>query len=217
MIQSKSPRAIACPRRRVAGCPARFAAVLALLAALSACAPAPIRPSGAAGDAAAQARREQVLAAQPDWSFSGRVAVSQAGDGGSARIDWTQHGDDYEIRLAAPVTRQGWRLSRKGGLARLEGLDGGPREGPDAEALLLEATGWRLPVERLAAWVRGARAPGPATLSSDPLGRPALIQQDGWTVEYREWDAADPARPLRVFADRDTARVRLVVERWSTP
>jgi outer membrane lipoprotein LolB len=217
MIQSTTSRVRAPRARRDAVRPSRLLAVLALVVAVAACAPAPIRPSGAAGDDAAQARREQALAAQPDWTFSGRVAVSQAGDGGSARIDWTQRGQDYEIRLAAPVTRQSWRLSRTGGLARLEGLDGGPREGADAEALLLEATGWRLPVDRLAAWVRGARAPGAAELSSDPLGRPALIRQDGWTVEYRGWDEATPARPLRVFADRDTARVRLVVERWSIP
>lgn len=217
MISSKFPasrRLARRPRHAIAGW-----ASLALCLALAACAPAPVRPVAgpAAGDEAAQSRREASLAAQRDWSFSGKIAVSQAGDGGSARIDWTQRGGDFDIRLAAPVTRQGWRLSRTGATARLEGLPGGPREGADAEALLLDATGWRLPVDRLAAWVRGARAPGTAEFESDPAGRPSLIRQDGWTVEYRAWDAADPARPLRVFADRDTARVRLVVDRWSAP
>ena len=192
----------------------RLAAAATLLA-LAACSPAPIRPTTASADEAAQARREADIATRRDWSFTGRVAVSQGEQGGSARIDWAQHGDDFEIRLAAPITRQSWTLSRTAGQARLEGMPGGPRDGADAEALLQDATGWRLPVDRLAAWVRGARAPGPATLSSDPQGRPALIQQDGWTVEYREWDAATPPRPVRVFADRGEARVRLVIERWS--
>jgi outer membrane lipoprotein LolB len=204
-------------RRSSAGGGTRRALLLgAFLLVLSACAPAPVRMPAAADDAA-QARREQVLAAQTDWSFSGRLAVSQGDSGGSARIDWSQRGADFDIRLAAPITRQSWRLTRTGGLARLEGLSGGTREGTDAEALLAEATGWHLPVDRLAAWVRGARASGAATLESDPAGRPALIRQDGWTVEYRDWDAADPPRPLRLFADKETARVRLVIERWSAP
>jgi outer membrane lipoprotein LolB len=207
----------ACKQERVPVTVLRALVLWACLLALPACAPVAVRAPAETADDAAQARREQALAAQPDWSFSGRVAVSQGDSGGSARIDWIQRGADFDIRLAAPITRQSWRLTRSGGVARLEGLPGGTREGGDAEALLGEATGWRLPVDHLAAWVRGARAPGAATLASDPSGRPARIGQDGWTVEYREWDAADPPRPLRVFADRDAARVRLVVERWSSP
>lgn len=189
-------------------------AMLAMV--LSACAPVATRPPVVA-DADAQARREQALASTANWSFSGRVAVSQAGEGGSARIDWSQRGADFEIRLAAPVTRQSWTLSRRGGRARLEGLDGGPREGSDAEALLRDATGWQLPVDTLAAWVRGARAGAGATLATDPQGRPALIGEQGWTVEYRAWDAGTPALPLRVFARKAPASVRLVIDRWSTP
>ena len=186
--------------------------------ALAACAPLSTRPPRAvSADSDAQAARELALSAATRWSFSGKVAVSQTGNGGSARIDWVQDGPDFDIRLAAPVTRQTWHLSRHGALARLEGLDGGPREGPDAEALLLEATGWQLPVDTLAAWVRGTRAGPQATLESDPLGRPALIREQGWTVEYRAWDAGSLALPLRVFARRDAASVRLVIERWSTP
>jgi len=206
------------PRVPVAGLFALRAGCLAMaLSAVSACAPVQVRPPAESADEAAQASRERALAAQPDWSFSGRVAVSQGDSGGSARIDWVQRGADFDIRLAAPITRQSWRLVRAGGVARLEGLPGGPREGGDAESLLADATGWHLPVDHLAAWVRGARAPGASTLASDASGRPALIRQDGWAVEYREWDASAPPRPMRVFADRDTARVRLVVERWSSP
>lgn len=194
----------------------RAAIIAGALSLMAACAPVATRPA-AVGNGDAQDARERSLATVRDWSFSGRVAVSQAGEGGSARIDWTQHGADFDIRLAAPVTRQSWRLSRRGGHARLEGLEGGPREGDDAEALLHEATGWQLPVDTLAAWVRGVRAGPDASLSSDPQGRPALIGEQGWTVEYRDWDSGAPALPLRVFARKDPASVRLVIDRWSAP
>lgn len=182
-----------------------------------ACAPAPVRTSADATLLAAQSAREAELAADTDWLLVGRLAVDANGDGGSGRIEWRQRGDDYTIRLSAPITRRSWVLSRTGGEVVLSGLDRGELHGTDAEAMLAEATGWRIPLTALAAWARGARAGGPAQIEFGPAGLPALISQQGWTVDYREWDAGVPSRPKRVFATRGDASVRLVVETWGEP
>jgi outer membrane lipoprotein LolB len=186
---------------------------------LGGCARAPVRPTpvaDAARSEAAQAAREAALAPLRAWQFTGRIAVSTDGRGGSGRIEWVQDGDDFDVRLSAPVTRQSWRLHQAQGRVRLEGLEGGVREGADAEALLLEATGWRLPVADMAAWVRGVRGTGsPATVESDTLGRPLRIAQTGWQVEYPAWDAATPPLPTRVHATQGAAKVRLAIETWS--
>lgn len=196
----------------------RLLVVAVLALTLAACAPAPLRRAPDAALLAAQSAREAALAEAPVWSLSGRIAVSDGRDGGSGRIEWSQAGDDLDIRLSAPVSRQSWRLVRQGGRVRLEGLDGGPREGDDPQRLLWEATGWLIPVDALAAWVRGARAPGAATLAFGAEGLPALLEQRDWRVEYRAWDqAAAPPRPLRVFASRGEARVRLQIDRWGWP
>jgi outer membrane lipoprotein LolB len=192
--------------------------LLALAAVAAGCATtAPVRTAANAPLLAAQSAREAELAANPAWSLVGRLAVDAAGEGGSGRIEWQQRGDDYTIRLSAPVTRRSWVLEQRGGDVVLSGLDGGERRGTDAEAMLAEATGWRIPVAALGAWARGARAAGPAQIEFGPAGLPALISQHGWEVDYREWDAAEPPRPRRVFASRDGASVRLVVEAWGEP
>lgn len=192
---------------------------LAAIGLLGACARAPVRPTpvvDAVRSEAAQAAREAELASQRSWRFVGRIAVSTDGRGGSGRIEWAQDGDDFDVRLSAPVTRQGWRLHRAQGRVRLEGLEGGVREGTDAEALLLEATGWRLPVADMAAWVRGVRGEGsPATVDSDTQGRPIRIGQSGWQVDYPAWNEDAPALPTRVQAARGEAKVRLAIETWS--
>ncbi|MEO8161841.1 MAG: lipoprotein insertase outer membrane protein LolB, partial [Arenimonas sp.] len=187
-----------------------------LLALLAGCSAAPPRPAVDA-DAGAQALREALLASQPDWGFHGRVALSQDGKGGNAGIRWRQHGTAYDIELQAPITRQSWRLHSEGGRVALEGLDGGRREGTDAEAMLLEATGWRIPVAAMTAWVRGARGSGTAQLAIDPQGRPATLLQGGWSVEYRGWFEGEPPLPQKLFARKDGASVRLVVEAWESP
>ena len=200
------------------------AACVALLALLPpACAtlppPAPLPATVPPTAEALQAldRREQALRATPDWSLSGRIAVVSGRQGGSGRIDWHQHGERYDISLAAPVTRQSWRLTGGPGGARLDGLEGGPRSGPDAEALLREATGWDIPVTRLADWVRAVGLDG-AEVGYSADGLPAVVRQD-WRLDYGGWaDAAlgdgQVRMPARVAAEKGTARVRLVVDGW---
>lgn len=195
---------------------------------LAACAVQPVRtPAPVTGDPGQhQAWRESMLATRTQWSLQGRVAVSNGRDGGSGRIDWRQHGARYEVALSAPVTRQSWRLSGEPGAARLEGIEGGPRSGSDATALLLEATRWEIPVEALASWVRGARASvarhGAANPRYGPDGRLARLVQAGWTIDYADWRPVAPAAtaapllelPHRLNATRGQATVRLIVDEW---
>jgi outer membrane lipoprotein LolB len=215
------------PRSRAALAAVMFAGVLAL----AGCAVAPMRApppvvlSPAEHDAAmaAQAAHEAALALHPDWRLEGRVALTNNGRGGSGRLEWQQHGGDFSVELSAPVTRQGWRLSGREGDVVLEGLDGGPRRGTDAATLLREATGWEIPVGALASWVRGARAGvsaptggSRAELEFAADGRLIRLHQDGWTLDYADWQARPDGTvlPMRISASRDAARVRLVVDAW---
>lgn len=168
----------------------------------------------------AEAARVQALRARPDWAFQGRVAVSNGKDGGSGRLDWNQQGGRYHVQLSAPVTRQSWVLQGEpGGAARLEGLQGGPRDGADARLLLLEATGWDIPVGGLPDWIRGLVPEGgaDASVQRDAEGRPRRLQQDGWEVQYLDWYPAEadrPALPRRIEASRGQAKVRVLVDQW---
>ncbi len=185
--------------------------------------PAPAVVETVSAEAAqAEAARVAALQAQPEWSFQGRVAVSKGKDGGSGRIDWQQAGRRYVIELSAPVTRQSWKLtgdSQHGG-GRLEGLAGGPREGEDAQQLLLEATGWEIPVNSLPEWVRGLAVADPAgagKVERDGEGRPRRMQQMGWQIQYLDWypaEAGRPSLPRRIEASSGDAKVRLLVDQW---
>jgi len=188
--------------------------------ALSACASRPPAPplAAIAGTAEAhQAARVAALAQASAWSMTGRVAVSNGKDGGNGRIEWSQQGPRFDVALSAPVTRQSWRVTGEPGQARLEGLDGGTRSGPDAGELVREATRWDIPVAALAAWVRGAGATDAATLRFGADKRLAQLAESGWTVDYADWRPApggDFELPDRVEARKGESRVRLVVDEW---
>jgi outer membrane lipoprotein LolB len=201
---------------------ARLGAI-ALLLSLAACAGravrAPLLP-GTASLMETQAQRTSALSAHPRWTMQGRVALSNGRQGGSGRIDWQQQdADAYSVSLSAPITRQSWRLSADGRTARLDGMEGGAREGTDAEALLRDATGWVIPVSALGAWVRGVAAPGSqqADMAFDAQGDLAELRQDGWTIDYSDWQT-QPALglklPHRLTANQGDARVRLIIDAW---
>lgn len=190
---------------------------LALIVLLAACAGRPTRSGDDDVALAAQATRERLLAEQADWTVHGRLAVSNGRDGGNGQLTWEQQGEQTRFEMRAPVSRQTWRLVAGPGRARLEGLEGGPREGRDAEALLQSELGWTLPLADLAAWARGMRGRGPARIEFAADGLPRLIEQRGWSIEYRGWDSrTEPPLPSRVFASRGQQRVRLAIERWDS-
>lgn len=209
----------------------KAAAAVMLALSLSACVSlgerkAPIAPAVVARVSAeaqrAESARVAALHTQPQWSFQGRVAVSKGRNGGNGRIDWQQQVRQYVIELSAPITRQSWRLSgnshsRDG---RLEGLDGGPRQAEDAQQLLLDATGWDIPVNQLPDWVRGlvvADTAAAEQVQRDVEGRPREVLQMGWGIQYLEWYPAEGGRPVlprRIEAVKGDAKVRLVVDSW---
>ncbi len=177
---------------------------------------------------AEQAQARRAWWAQYDtWGFTGRAAIESAGRGGSGRIEWRQ--DDarhYQVALSAPITRQSWRLigDLHSEAGRIEGLEGGPREGEFAEDLLRETTGWQVPLQQIGDWVRGmpADAYPLATIDYDPEGRPSRFEQAGWTVRYTGWRpgaTGGPDLPAKIEAetagDAGRARVRLVIEDWT--
>ena len=181
---------------------------------LAACAPVPLRRPADEAALAAQAARERQLAGVDQWTLEGHLAVSDGHDGGSGSLRWTQDGDRYDFELRAPITGKSFRLSGGPGGALLEGIEGGPLRGPDAEALMRKALGWEVPLDDLRAWVLGLRAAGsPAELHFGEQQLPSLLAQDGWAVDYRAWDVAhQPPLPQKVFASRPPYKVKLSID-----
>lgn len=190
--------------------------VAALL--LAACAPN-VRVRADAGLLNEQLAREHALAHADHWTLRGRLGVVSANEGGSGSFTWTQDGNRYEFVLRGPLSGKSFRLSGDADGALLEGVDGGPRRGADAQTLLRDALGWDVPLRELRAWVLGLRADsGPAELSFGTDRLPAVLRQDGWVVDYRRWDTTrTPPLPLKVFAERAPYKVRLSIDAWQIP
>jgi outer membrane lipoprotein LolB len=206
----------------------KYRYLLALVLLLPACQPPatkPVTPTVSANPAdflQQQMSRELNLSRQNVWAFRGRAAISDGVQAGTVNMHWKQQGDSFDIEISVPITRQTWRL-RSAGPQRVQlqayGLT--VMEGESAEAVLKQATGWQIPFADLQAWVRGMRAEGVANAAFAPSGLPASFKQNGWFVDYREWNQSVLPMPTKVFANTSkngkNASVRLQIERWEMP
>lgn len=190
----------------------RQAVVVLACLVLAACAQLPRRSAGDDWRPVAGIAPDAVVA----FRVSGRLAVSDGRDGGSAGFLWSQRGEAFEVELRQPVSQRTWRLVGDDRGAVLQGGDDGPRQGADAQALLFEVLGWHLPVRALVDWVRGL--PGSDApverLERDGQGRLRLLRQSGWQVEYRGW-LDGSAWPTRIQARQGDHSVRIHVQDWA--
>ncbi|WP_404368685.1 lipoprotein insertase outer membrane protein LolB [Marinobacter sp.] len=167
-------------------------------------------------------QRQQALLAFTHWTLTGKLAVRQGEDSGSAVINrWTQRGASYELSLSSAFLGMGHtRLSGVPGYLELTLPDGETYRSSDPDALTEAATGWQLPLDSLVWWIRGL--PSPASnfrLLFDDQDRLAVIYQQGWEIRYDRWREFVPGKPelpARINALKEDRRVRVVVTSWQT-
>lgn len=168
------------------------------------------------------ADRQSNLQDFDQWQLTGKLAVRQPGDSGSAVINqWTQNGEQYQLALSSSFLGMGrTRLEGSPGFIELELPDGETYASSDPQGLIYAATGWELPIDALIWWVRGLPSPdGDFRLAFDADDQLAQIQQKGWTIRYERWRAFvddRPPLPARLTARKGEKLVRLIVSSWAS-
>ena len=100
---------------------------------------------------------------------------------------------------------------------RAEWPDGRSVEARDWDDMTARVLGVPVPVQGLAAWLRGAsRGTTPSSVERDAQGRTSVLSQDGWEIVYAYADqaAVHPARLTLRYAQGEPTEVRIVLDRW---
>ncbi len=146
---------------------------------------------------------------------NGRVAVVATGDGFTASLRYAQQGREANFSLDGPLGLGGLRVEFDDRDLAIATSRGERLDGPEARAELERRLGFELPLAELRWWLLGIPAPGDAAVDSQDSGEIRGFTQNGWQVSI---DARAPglgfALPRRITAQRDGARMKLLVERW---
>tara|TARA_R110002110_G_scaffold303871_2_gene518058 strand:+ start:694 stop:1329 length:636 start_codon:yes stop_codon:yes gene_type:complete len=201
----------------------RIWATLLMIASLSACTTIQLEPlpAGMTDQPPADWQARSAKLRQFNrWQLSGKLAVRQPSDSGTAIINyWKQDGEAYDLALSSSFLGMGsTNLKGVPGFIELTLSNGETYRSGDPDALMKAATGWQLPLESLTWWIRGLPAPGgDFRLLFDDRGELAMIRQAGWEIRYDRWHELQgdiPALPARITALKEDKRVRVVVSNW---
>ncbi len=194
--------------------PGPVTAILLLAISLSACVQAPVEnrvtPSWDA--------RMDELKGLETWNLKGRIAVRTPDESGSGSLHWAQRRDEYDLRVIAPFSGGVYELSGTAGTVSLRSPDNSLLQAGDAESLLYEAAGWRLPVSEMVFWIRGIPAPSLQVdrLLLDGENRVSELSQGGWSIRYKRYTGVGGvSMPARLDLENGEVRVRLSVREWN--
>ncbi|WP_312342951.1 lipoprotein insertase outer membrane protein LolB [Stutzerimonas nitrititolerans] len=150
------------------------------------------------------------------WQISGKIGIRAPQESGSGTLFWLQRQEYFDIRLSGPLGRGATRLTGRPDAVALEVAGQGRFEADSPEALVQSQLGWQLPVSNLLWWVRGLPAPDSRSrLSLDDQSRLAMLQQDGWDVEYLGYSAENGfALPARIKLSGRDLQITLVIKDW---
>lgn len=152
---------------------------------------------------------------EASFELSGRVAVRSAQEAASGRLFW-RHGPAFDdLMISTPLGQGVAEITRRGERYTLTTADSHRVSASDPEALTEQALGWRLPLAGLPDWVLGKRysdAEGETRYGQN--GRPQLIRQLGWRIEYLAYDE-QAGLPSRLRLTRDGLDIRLTIDSWA--
>ena len=199
---------------------ARFApgAVAVLILAGCRTAPPPVTAVQGPGADAPWAEQYAALQTFDSWTLTGRVAVAARGQGFSANLRYRQQGGSADLSLDGPMGLGGMRMQVGERDISVTNSRGETLDGAAARAEIESRLGFELPLAELRWWLLGVPAPGsPSESHDDGAGGPVRVfAQNGWRVSVLSrapWLGF--ALPQRLTAEREDARLKLLVEQWT--
>lgn len=162
------------------------------------------------------AEQHAALARLDRYGLDGRVAVAAGGEGFSASLRVQQRPRRSELALDGPLGIGGIRVALDEGEVQVTTSRGEKLDGEQARAELERRLGFELPLSELRWWLLGIPAPGDASVDADAVsGEIRAFTQKGWQVRIDSRVAGlGFLLPRRVTAQREGARLRLLVEHW---
>lgn len=152
------------------------------------------------------------------WDLRGRLAVQADERGWQASVQWRRDREHHRIQLSGPIGGGAVLLEQDSDGASLTERGGQKHHNRDIEALMAAVTGWSLPLNGLAYWVRGIPAPDAESATElDNEGTLATLRQQDWHIRYLEYGDFNGQRmPTKIFLRREDGglEVRLVLNNW---
>jgi outer membrane lipoprotein LolB len=165
----------------------------------------------------ASAEKKNITAPEVNsWQISGKIAIQNARNSGSASVDWTKRNNNYDIAIVGPIGTGTVKLSGHPGFVSMQTSDGKHYTAKSAEDLLAKQWGYNLPVSNMNYWIRGLPVPNvPSKTKYDGQNRLTNLVQSGWRIQYPSYAKSGKLDlPNKIFIYSSGLTVKIVVYHW---
>lgn len=160
--------------------------------------------------------QKQLLAIH-NWQINGRIGFKVPGHSGSASLTWIQNNDTYTLSISGPFEQSLAKIrgDSKTVIAHIAGRST-PLKGTSPEQIMLNITGWSLPISGLRYWVRGLPYPDiKSKITLNGQGQPATIIQQGWHITYRGYDSINGTPlPASIKVIGGKIMLNIAINKW---
>ncbi len=153
------------------------------------------------------------------WEVRGRLGIQSEYNGGSLDIIWKQMGDDFTMRLIAPLGAGTYLIQGGKSFAEIHFPDGKKKMINSIDDIFSSTFNVELPASALLDWVRGIPASA-LTLEAIDWNQQGLMkhaEQSGWNIEISKYAGSEMAMPHAIYVtrnDNDEMDIRLVLRQW---
>lgn len=148
-----------------------------------------------------------------EFTASGKLGIRSDAVNESARFNWIQQGNDYEIELLDPFGRQVMDLVGETGQVVLRSSnEPNARVARTPEELMQQLLGWQVPVAPARFWIQGHPAPGVAFETA----KVNQFKQLGWEIEILtlQQNKAGIMLPRKVKLSHKDLSLTLIINDW---
>ena len=183
----------------------RLLTLLVFMSLLVSCAETPVK-----SNIPFQLTDRDYLYDKVDWSFSGRLALSDKDDSFSGSISWMQQGAHDYLELAGPFGQGRTLIAIFEDNVVVDYGDERLQYFGDVDEVVSTQLGVEIPVSALKYWVLGLVKP---SVEYSLLENGFL--QSGWRVQYQVMDViGEDVLPSKVRVERNDVKLKLIINQW---
>lgn len=152
-----------------------------------------------------------------DWRIRGKIGYQSKQESGSAYVDWVQSRDSFHITLTGPLGQGTTIISGNAQGAKLESNKEGIHYAESPEQLLMDHTGFALPVSDMYHWIKGMpSSSNNEKVALSPENTLQQLQQGDWQIDYTNFQPhLNNLLPTRIKIKGRALKITLVIKEWA--
>lgn len=152
------------------------------------------------------------------WQFNGKFAIKTPQETRSAKINWAQVNEQYDINLYTTFGITVMKIKGDEGYVEIT-TDGDPIIGSSAEQLIWQLTRWHIPVNQLKLWVKGnvPNAIEPTLNENNQFRQGHIVDSNGetWLLRLGEYKTIGThLRPTTLRLTKGKLFLKLAISQW---